>query len=379
MLKCTNTSRPPRVLQVMGSLNTGGAETMILSAAETLTDACAMDFLVFERREGTLEARAMATGRRVLRLPSPRESGPGKFVRDLKRLLLEENYDVVHSHINLASGLVMKAAHAAGIPVRISHSHGTEHPVHSLAGRAYRWLSRRLILRYSTTYAACGEEAGESLFGTAWSLRRGSVVPNGVQVDKFLSVRDNRSSVRAELGLSEGQRVIGMIARLVDFKNHDFMLDVMALDESISGNCILLIVGDGPLRAMLESRVVSLGLTDRVRFLGLRDDVPRILGALDVIAMPSLYEGLPVALVEAQAAGVPVVASDRVTREGDLGLGLISWLPLGEPAEWLHRLRGETPRPEPTAVKEGIESAGYDVRSSANGLLKLYNQDAGQK
>lgn len=363
----------------MGTLDTGGAEMMVVTAAEALRDKCAMDFLVFGSHIGTLESRASRTGGRILRLASPRESGPVKFVRELKNLLLEGRYQAVHSHVNLASGLVMKAAHAAGVPVRIAHSHTIANSVDSVPRRGYRWLAKRLISRHSTVFAACGEEAGRNLFGARWHRGPGVVLPNGVNIDNFLDVRRHRMSVRAELELSANQRAIGMIARLAEVKNHDFMLEVLALDKSQSGSLVLLIIGDGPLRSRLEDRVAELGLFNRVRFLGLRDDVPYLLGGLDLLAMPSLYEGLPVSLAEAQAAAVPALVSDRVTKESDFGLGLISWLPLGDPAEWLHHLYTDTPRPSSSVVEAKFADLGYDIRTSASKLLAIYASPREQK
>ena len=116
----------------------------------------------------------------------------------------------------------------------------------------------------------------------------------------------------------------------------------------------------------------SLGLSDRVKFLGLRDDVPHLLGALDVVVMPSFYEGLPVALVEAQAAGIPALVSDQVTPESDLGLGLITWLPLGDPAKWLRSLCHEGPEPDPSLVRQRFKETGHDIHASARRLLALY-------
>jgi glycosyltransferase involved in cell wall biosynthesis len=273
----------------------------------------------------------------------------------------------------------MKAAHAEAVPVRIAHSHTTSGTAHTVARRAYRALSRKLIAQHSTALAACSREAGLGLFGSLWSDGAGQVIPNGVDVERFAHVRDQRETSRERLGLAPGQTAIGMIARLVDPKNHDFMLDVIGLDRANAGSRVLLIIGEGPLRSVLERRVEELAISDRVRFLGLRDDVPDILGALDFVVLPSKHEGLPVTVVEAQAAGVPALVSDRVTRESDLGLGTITWLPLDDPREWLRALHVETPRPAPSEVRARFAAAGYDIQSSAAKLLALYADHRGRQ
>lgn len=368
------TARMPKVLQVTGSLDTGGAEMMVVSAAEALAGKCEMDFLVFSERKGTLEDRALSHGR-VWRLPSPRHLGPSSFLRELTRLLRTEQYDVVHSHINLASGVVMKAAEKAGVPIRIAHSHSSYHPATTAARRAYRYIAQRRILRHSTVYAACGEEAGRGLFGQSWHRGGGVVVPNGVDLQRFLLARDAREEAREALGIRAETLAIGMIARLIDVKNHEFMLRLLADEEVASSNWVLLIVGAGPLRQTLEQLATQLGIAERVRFLGLRDDVPAILGALDFLAMPSIFEGLPVALLEAQATGVKALVSDQVDPASDLGLGLVRWLSLGDATAWLRALGSTRAVPTPSIIEEKFIQAGYDLKSAAARWLDLYRLD----
>ncbi|MCX6399583.1 MAG: glycosyltransferase [Propionibacteriales bacterium] len=361
----------------MGSLDTGGAEMMVVSAAEALAGQCTVDYLVFNDRAGgvhigALEERARNAGGTVLRVDPLRKSGPVKFVSELTELLEGRDYDALHSHINLASGLVMKAARAADIPIRIVHSHITKPAPRSIPWRIYGALSRHLLRRYSTGFAACSDVAGRTLFGDTWAKRHGTVIPNGVKVDLFLHARDHRDAVRGELGLAPDQFVVGMVARFFPQKNHQFMLDVLALDKARGGDAFLLLIGDGPLRSDLEEKIADLGLGDRVRLLGLRTDVPRLLGALDLMAMPSRYEGVPVSLVECQAAGVPAVVSDAVTTDCDLGLDLITWLSLESPEPWQRQLERQVRPPTPDLVAERVAAAGYDVESSARRLLSLY-------
>jgi glycosyltransferase involved in cell wall biosynthesis len=197
-------------------------------------------------------------------------------------------------------------------------------------------------------------------------------VPNGVDVDRFAYSEHHRDLLRSELGLEMGVVVVGMIGRLADVKNHEFMLEVMALDARRNGSTVLLVIGDGPLMCELEAQVAQLGIGDRVRFLGPRTDVDRLMSALDWMVMPSHLEGLPLALVEAQSAGLPALVSEHVTREADLGLDLITWLPIDSPDVWQQRLAETTERPPPDAVRRRIRDAGYDIQSTAQLLLSLY-------
>lgn len=363
----------PHVLQVTGGLEAGGSDIVVLSAAEALAGQCEMDYLVFGENRGKLEDRALATGGRVLRMKPLTELGPVKFLKELELLLVNNHYDAVHSHINLGAGLIMRAAEAAGVPIRITHSHSTRYPSRGPIHSLYQLVSRKLIVKHSTSFAACGQEAGKALLGSAWEKADARVIPNGIKVDDFVNVRERRASVRTSLDLSADQLVVGIIARLVPEKNHNFILDVMALDKKLGGEAVLLMIGDGALREDLEHRVVEFGLSDRVRFLGVRQDIPDLLATLDLLVLPSLFEGIPLVLIEAQAAGIPALVSEGVPHEVDLGLGLLNWLSLDEPSAWQRAFYNQITPPNSSDIQRRFEETGYSLESSAQLFLRMYN------
>lgn len=270
----------------------------------------------------------------------------------------------------------MKAAHIAEVPMRIVHSHTSSVTRSPIWRGLYASISRRWILRHSTHLVACSDQAGKALFGEQWLTRSKGVIRNGIDVQKFIGARNYRENVRAELGLEPDQQVVGMISSLTDVKNHEFMLELIARDDNRSGQRVLLLVGEGERRVTLEERANKLGIAQSVRFLGLRGDVPRLLGAIDYVAMPSFHEGIPVSLIEAQAAGVPSVVSSQIDHDCDLGLDLITWLPLDRPDLWLEQLDREVHRPDENTVKRKVFESGYDVRSSSQQLLELYRSSA---
>lgn len=366
-----------RVLQVTGSLNVGGAEMMLLNALRCIpADCVSVDFLVFDEAPGDLEAEVRALGCRVLRVSLPRSRAPHSAVRTIAEAIRREGpYDVVHSHVNLASGMVMAAAHRAAVPNRIAHAHITSDDQSGLIRRVYRAWSRRWLRKYSTEVVACGAEAGRHLFGDHW-VGRGVVIPNGVQVERFLQARSERASTRHELGFEDDVLLAGTVARLVAFKNHLFMLDAMAATVSVDDRVILLIVGDGPLRAELEGRAAELGIEQHVRFLGLRSDIPQLLSAMDVVLVTSHYEGLPVNLVEAQAAGTPALVSEGVTEEADLGLGLIRRLPISSATDWRAAILAPLPpTPSDEQIRQRFAATGYDAATTGRRLLALWGVD----
>jgi glycosyltransferase EpsF len=186
--------------------------------------------------------------------------------------------------------------------------------------------------------------------------------------------------LRNHLGAPADVLLVGSIARLIPGKNHNFMLDVLAVDGERGGNMHLVVIGDGHLRPDLEVRARSLGIQHRVHFLGVRHDVPELLHGLDVVILPSLYEGLPLNLVEAQASGTPAVVSDRITREVDLGLGLVRFLSLDSAAEWREVLCESLPQtPGPQVIRRTFLERGYDSSEAARRTAHLFGVDADQR
>ena len=156
-------------------------------------------------------------------------------------------------------------------------------------------------------------------------------------------------------------------------KNHTFLLDVFQKVHERDENAVLLLVGVGPLQQEMAQKAVDLGVAEQVIMTGNRDDVPELLGAMDVFAFPSLWEGLPMTVVEAQAAGLPCVLSDTITREVDVS-PLVRYLPLGDPEQWADAMLERRPRLDAT---KNIVKAGFDIRASAKRLSALYTELAG--
>lgn len=201
------------------------------------------------------------------------------------------------------------------MPVRIAHSHSTSNPKEwkkNLLKNALRPFSKK----YATDYFACSELAGRYLFGDK-TFNKGEVkiIHNAIDVEKFKYDPEARKKLRKEIGIKDSDFVIGHIGRFVEQKNHRFLIDIFTKVKKEKKNAKLVLVGQGPLREEIEERVKNLGLEKDVFFLGQRSDTNKLYSVFDVFCLPSLYEGLPVVGVEAQANGVPCVFSDRITKE----------------------------------------------------------------
>jgi glycosyltransferase involved in cell wall biosynthesis len=371
-----------RVLHVVARMNPGGVEAWLMHMLRNADPARArMDFLVTLREPGGYDAEIAARGSAVIGCESPRN--PALFARRFLRVLRERGpYDVLHSHVHHFSGFVLAVARHAGVPVRIAHSHLDTHDLDAEAGlarRTYLALMRAALRRYATHGLAVSESAAAALFGARWrDDARWDVARCGLDFSGFRG-EDERSSVRAELGLPSDALVLGHVGRFDPQKNHHFLVEIAAAAFRREPRARLVLVGDGPLRASVEADSRRLGIRERVVFAGIRSDVPRILRSLDAFVFPSLREGLPLVGLEAQAAGVPLVLSDSITRELVVIPELFTWVSVDEPAEsWaaaaLSAASGTRPQGmDPVAA---LEASEFSLSRSMSRLLQVYQRSA---
>ena len=357
-------TKPRRSLHVFGALERGGAETWFLQALAQRSDArWSADICLLGGREGACVPEARRLGLGIIHCPyNPAPTFPSR----LFKLLHRDRYDAVHSHVLLFSGLIAAVAARAGTPVRVAHAHNSFDGRPDTAARfLYRAAMRRLIAGQANLKLACSPEAA-----SAFGCRGVQVLPYGIDLRPF---GRSAASLKAQLGIPESAPVVGAVGRLVKQKNHLFLLDAFAAapDRELH----LAIAGDGPLRADIESAVAERGISSRVHLLGLRGDVPAVLlGLFDAFAMPSLHEGLPVALLEAQAAGLPCLVSDAVSPHATLLPGLVERLPL-QASAWSAKLGEASRRPRlaPAMACAQMRAAGCDVAASWTRLTALYD------
>ena len=227
-----------------------------------------------------------------------------KYQRELRRVLRDGKYKIVHSHINTLSVFPLYAAKKVGVPVRIAHSHSTTNKK-EWKKNLLKQVLRPFSKKYATNYMCCSELAGRWLFGDkAYDEGKVYLLNNAIDLDKFKYDKKIKDKKRKELGIKEDTIVIGHIGRFVAQKNHTFLIDIFNQFHKKEKNSILLLAGQGPLQEEIKNKVRELGLDDSVRFLGQRNDANELYQVFDVFLLPSLYEGLPVVGVEAQASGL---------------------------------------------------------------------------
>ena len=235
-----------------------------------------------------------------------------------------------------------------------------------------------MVARYSTARLAASQRAARSLFGSRWrSDPCCRILYCGIDLAPFRAAVDSRE-VRAELGIPPESFVVGHVGRFTEPKNHTFLLQIAAQAIQLEPRARVLLVGDGPLRPAIERQVSELGLSGKVIFAGVRDDVPRLLkGAIDLFVFPSLHEGLGLALVEAQAAGLPCLYSDVIPHEVEVVRPLMQRLSLREPASRWAELGLSHSRqigmPDPSAALEVVELSPFKIRRNVDELCAIYD------
>jgi glycosyltransferase involved in cell wall biosynthesis len=342
----------------VGSLGYAGVEAVVMNYYRNMDiSRVQFDFVVCSPTKQRYDDEVLKRGGRIYRLPS-RSGTPISYMRELKKIIREYKYRIVHIHQNSAS-MVMDAfvAKQCGVPVIIGHSHNTSCNV-----RWQHYMFRLFVNHVVTHRFACSEAAGKWVFGKRKDVQ---VIPNAVDVERFYFKQEIRKRYREELGL-KNKYVIGFVGRLHEQKNLERLLQI--LEKIEDEDTVLLLVGEGP--QMPELIEKSKSFSERVLFLGRRDDVGELMAAMDVFVMTSIYEGLPVVIVEAQAAGLHCVISDRVPAP-DL-IGQLDVVNLDESDDvWIQKLFRKNSH-DRTQVKEQIQQAGYDIRLEAEKLQNFY-------
>lgn len=305
---------PLIVAQIMGKWVGGGVESVIMNYYRHLDHSkIQFDFICDEDSTRIPYDEIKKLGGRVFLIPKYQKLL--KYLKALEKLFKENQYRIVHSNINTLSVFPLYAAKKAGVPIRISHSHSTSNPK-EWKRNLIKNILRPFSKRYATDYFACSELAGRYLFGNkAFDCGEVKIIHNAIDVDKFKFDEAARKKLRQEFGIKDSTVVIGHVGRFVQQKNHTFLVDVFKEYHKKNPDSKLLLVGSGPLEDEIKKKVERLDLEDSVLFLGQRDDINKLYSVMDVFCLPSLYEGLPVVGIEAQATGLPTIFSNRISKE----------------------------------------------------------------
>jgi glycosyltransferase involved in cell wall biosynthesis len=376
-----------KILHVVGGMNRAGVETWLMHVLRNIDrKEFKMDFLVHTRDECAYDDEIRGLGSRII--PCMKPSNPWLYAKNLRRILREQGpYDVVHSHVHHYSGYVLRIAAEEGVPVRIAHSHNDTSSVDAkarLPRRSYLRLCEHWIRKHATICLACSQRAAQSLFGRG---EDGALQPRvllyGLDFSPFHESFD-REATCAEIGIPANAIVMGHVGRFERQKNHIFMLDAAVEVARRVPNAWLLLVGDGCMRPAVLKRAQDLGIERKVVFAGSRPDVPRLMkGAMDLFLFPSLFEGLGLVGVEAQAAGLPCVFSTVIPAEADVVPNMIKRVSLDDgPAAWaeaaIQSIRPRGGFAESESLHR-VEQSPFNIKICVSSLRTLYARTADRR
>lgn len=355
-----------RILQVVTHMERGGLESMLLNYYRHIDrEEVQFDFLVHRQERAAFDDEIESLGGRIYRLPRL-VPWSKNYLAALNRFFDEHSeHKIVHVHQDCLSSVILKVAAQHNVPVRVAHSHSANQDK-NLKYPIKLWYKRG-IPKYATNLFACGKGAGDWMFGGASY----QIINNAIDVVACAYNPTKCQEMRRQLGL-ENEFTIGHVGRFNQPKNHPFLLDIFAALLRREPKAVLLLVGGGEDMTKIQAKAQALGVAEHVRFLGIRSDVADLMQAMDVFVFPSLYEGLPVTMVEAQAAGLPCIISDKVPPECILTEGLVDVLPLSaEPEIWAAKILEKKNLPR-TDRRSEIAAHGFDITTEAVKLQEFY-------
>ena len=367
-IKGDSMTEPIRVAQMMTDMNYGGVEMVVMNYYRHI-DRTKVQFDFF-----ALEGSAVPQREEIERLGGrvyivPKYTHLSAYEKEIIRLFKQNQYKIVHSHMNTLSVFSLWGAKKAGIPNRIAHNHST-------AGKGetkkniIKYALRPFAKIYPTKLCACSQYAGEWLYGKNTEFQ---VFNNAIDLSRYSYDPQKAATVRKELGL-EDKLVVGHIGRFCYQKKHDFLIDIFNEIHKQRQEAVLLLIGEGELEQDIRNKVKELGLEDSVRFMGKQKDTSEFYQAMDCFVLPSRYEGLGVVAIEAQACSVPVICSTAVPKDAKI-TSSVKFIGLDESSSnWadcvLDVIKTQVKRNE----REEVRKAGYDIEVEAQKLTDFYEE-----
>ena len=364
---------PIRILQCVTIMNRNGLENRLMDIYRNIDRTrIQFDFMTNRTEPGEFDEEIKQLGGRVYHMS---RIAPGSFFRYLAELrtFFQEHpeYQIVHSHLNTLSTWPLLMAKKAGVPVRIAHSRNAS--MDRNIKMIYKAFSRLFINGQATDRFACSRAAGIWLFGKRQVEQETfRVIPNAIQLDRFLYSEEKRQNMRTELGIGEKELAIVCVARFSPQKNHTYLLRVFREIQNRKPESKLYLVGQGELEQDIRNQIAQLGIQDHVVFLGSRPDVGAVLTAMDAFLFPSFYEGLGTVMIEAQCSALPMLASDSIPSETKLCDSVEFASIREEPAVWADRLLALIEKTERKDNSVLIRTHGYDIRESYTWMQQFY-------
>ncbi|MEC0228679.1 glycosyltransferase [Paenibacillus alba] len=372
-------SRPLRILHQISHMNQDSAQSFIMKVYRNMDRSkVQFDFVVHTQNPSDYDEEIRALGGRIFHFGKPYHAGRFGYLYDLKTIIQQEGpFQAIHSHNVDASGFTLLIARFLGIPIRIAHSHSLREAIFSVSqNKMSRWFKKNMIRRLATNWVGSSQTASQALFGFQWmNDKRGKMLRNGIDLSLYTNRITKCVSLREQLKIPLDEPIVGHIGRFSAVKNHRYLIEIFEELLYRLPNARLILIGDGALRPQIEAILEQKGIQNRVHLLGIREDIAELLQEIDVLALPSFEDGLPMILIEAQAAGVPCVVSDALPDEANLKAGFFAFLSLEQDAaiwaQWLMKAIRSDRVSDEVRIR-AVQQAGYDIKEAATELEDVY-------
>lgn len=360
---------PIRILQLFTILNRGGAETNVMNYYRKLDKSkFQFDFAVHREEKGAYEEEIVALGGKIFRFSNIHPFKLANYKQQIVQFFDKNQYSIIHGQCSELGYFFYKEAHKRGVPVIIAHAHNANPKFDlKLIGRL---ILKKMMLKYVNTYFSCSHEASVWFFGKK-NISKVFIMTNAIQTDLFSYSIEMERLFREKLNSKYTKNIVH-IGRFCEQKNHDFIVDIFYCLNKTDENYKLFLIGEGELKEKVQKKVNEKGLSKKVVFMGLRDDVNQVLQAMDVFLFPSLFEGLGIAFIESQASGVHCVVSDVIPKEAILIKENVTVIPLKESSlQWANTIHALNLGSKKDVSQEIIDK-GYDIGANVRILEEKY-------
>ncbi len=358
-----------RVLQVVNAADRGGAETLAMNIYRIIDrNQFQFDFTNHKGLPAAYDAEIKSLGGRVIYLPKFKGYNYDHYTKAWRRLFKEHpEYEIIHIHNYNIAGIVANVARKMGVKVIITHAHSTQLNMSVIRKIAFYSLHHSMM-KNTTHFFSCGRKAATFLFGT---MSQYTLIPNAIDIDSFKFNSEARRKIRNCFHIDDNVTVYGHVGSFRTPKNHDFLIDIFGDIMKRQPNSILIMVGSGELQPSIQAKVERLNLSDKIIFAGQQSNVSEWLSAFDIFVMPSLWEGFPVSVVEAQCAGLPCAISDCIDHDTDL-TGTVKFISLDSPSmEWANKILS-IPMTNRIEMGSTVEKSPFNIRDMVSRLSDFY-------
>ena len=370
-----------RVLQVIAGMNAGGMETMIMNYYRNMNrNKIQFDFLITAKEKCFYEDEINQLGGKIYRITS-RSTNILKNRKELKEFFKNNKYSVVEFHQGITYYYPLKMAKKYGVKIRIIHNHGIDRKFLKKYRIYNELFAKKRISNLATNYFSCSEEVNNQLFSNK-ILKQGNIkiVPNAIDIEKYKYNKIARKEIRQELKIDENTKVYGHIGTFTYPKNHKFLLEIFEKINKKEKESKLVLIGSGILESDIKRKVTENGLQEKVIFLGIRNDIEKVLSAIDCFLFPSIFEGIPLTLIEAQANGVPIIMSNTISDKVLINSNC-NRISLNNESEWIKMSLETISESETDRINRNkmVAQTKFNIKTQAKKLQEIYLEYAEEK